>query len=252
MKTLLFKGQLAKLFGEKHRLSVKTIQEGMLAIDSMKGGLRRYIMECQDQGIHFTVQKGSEVKEYAKNEEVYLDMNDMAQQEFDEDTYIITPLPAGSIKDAVKKIIIAIILIVISIKLGPEAGVEAAGFFEKVAVGLGYLGASLATQGLLELMMGDPDSNADGEKSSLFNGPVNTTKPGVPIPLAYGEIDAGGAVINFAFTKSTLKSAYGYRFASGSSSSSSTYSSADDSTGYDYGNSEAEAAATDYKGHEEY
>lgn len=252
MKTLLFKGQLAKLFGEKHRLSVKTIQEGMLAIDSMKGGLRRYIMECQDQGIHFTVQKGSEVREYAKNEDLYLDMNDMADQEFDEDTYIITPLPAGSIKDAIKKIIVAIILIVISIKFGPKAGAEAAGFFQHVAVGLGYLGASLATQGLLELMMGDPDGNADGEKSSLFNGPVNTTKPGVPIPLAYGEVDAGGAVINFAFTKSTLKSAYGYSFASGSSSSSSTYSSADDSTGYDYGESESEAANTDYQPHEEY
>lgn len=252
MKTLLFKGQLAKLFGEKHRLSVKTIQEGMLAIDSMKGGLRRYIMECQDQGIHFTVQKGSKVKEYAENEELYLDMNDMAQQEFDEDTYIITPLPAGSIKDAIKKIIVAIILIVIAIKFGPEGTAEASGFIEHVAVGLGYLGASLATQGLLELMMGDPDSNADGEKSSMFNGPVNTTKPGVPIPLAYGEIDAGGAVINFAFTKTKLKSAYGYTFSSGSSSSSSTSSSVDDSTGYDFGQSESEAANTDYKQHEEY
>ena len=58
--------------------------------------------------------------------------------------------------------------------------------------------------------MPDADGSDQPEKSSLFNGPVNTTKTGVPVPMAYGRVEAGGVVTNFGFTKTRVQSASGY------------------------------------------
>ena len=71
-------------------------------------------------------------------------------------------------------------------------------------------GAMLALQGIIEMMMPDADGTDQPEKSSLFNGPVNTTKVGVPVPMAYGRVEAGGVVTNFGFTKTRVQSASGY------------------------------------------
>ena len=38
------------------------------------------------------------------------------------------------------------------------------------------------------------------DESNLFNGPINNTKVGIPVPLCYGKMEVGGAVINFGFT----------------------------------------------------
>lgn len=202
------------------------MQEAMHALDCLKGGVKRYLMECQDLGIQFTVQKGKDVKEYAKNEELFLDNQDMLNNKFDDEAYIITPVPSGSIKKFLK-LVFAIFLIWVGVTFG-ATGTEAL-WYEKVAAGLGYLGAHLAISAIQELLMDDPDSNQDGEKASLFNGPANTTKPGVPVPIAYGEVEVGGAVINFAFTKTELKSQYGYTFTSGAGNSY------DGGGNYDYG-----------------
>ena len=37
---------------------------------------------------------------------------------------------------------------------------------------------------------------AEENKGYLFNGPVNTTQQGLPVPIAYGELVVGGAVIS--------------------------------------------------------
>ena len=47
-RNIIFKGRMGKLFGEVHRLNVKTLQEGIFAIDTMKGGLRKYLIDCTE------------------------------------------------------------------------------------------------------------------------------------------------------------------------------------------------------------
>ena len=78
----------------------------------------------------------------------------------------------------------------------------------------------LALHGIIELTMDDPDE-LNEEKSSLFNGPVNTTKMGVPVPICYGKMEVGGAVTNFGFTQSRVKHQMGYKFVSKPSEGSS-------------------------------
>ena len=190
---------MGKLFGEEHRLNVKTIQEAMHAIDVMKGGLRRYIMECMDLGINFTVQRGSEVKAMAKeNLDDFIGEDEIGNFLGDEDI-IITPVPAGAFIKKLFKIIVGALLIYAAVMTGGALGYA-----------LGAMGAMLALQGIIEMIMPDADGNDQPEKSSLFNGPVNTTKVGVPVPMAYGKVEAGGVVTNFGFTKTRIQSSSGY------------------------------------------
>ena len=65
-RTIILQGKMGELFGKTHKLNVKSIQEAMHALDCLKGGVKRYLMECQDLGIHFTIQKGGTIKEYAQ------------------------------------------------------------------------------------------------------------------------------------------------------------------------------------------
>ena len=209
-RKIILKGQMGKLFGEEHNLNVRSVQEAMHAIDIVKGGLRRYLMECTDQGTVFTVQKGKSVKDYTKeNMPDFLSGDELSFIE-DEDI-IITPIPSGAASklESWAKIIIGIILMVISLTVD-MSGQTAAAIFST--------GMQLALKGIIELTTPDPDSN-DEDSAALFNGPVNTSKTGVPIPMAYGKVAAGGVVTNFAFTKSRIqnsagynKSAYGYNW----------------------------------------
>ena len=204
-RTIHLKGQMGKLFGETHKLNVETIQEAMHAIDVMKGGLRRYIMECMDQGIHFTVQRGATVKEFTEENMDDFMGYDTVVKELEDDDIIITPIPAGANKaKEIVKIIVGAILIVASLLWDPS------GTTGKAIAGIMFnVGVQLALSGIIALLTPDADDESE-TKTSIFNGPVNTTKVGVPIPLAYGKTEAGGVVTNFAFTRNRVESHAGY------------------------------------------
>ena len=215
-RTIHLMGRMGELFGTTHRLNCDTVQEAMHALDCMKGGVRRYLLECTDSDIQFTVQKGEDFMDY-----------DNIGHNLGKDDIIITPIPQGS-KKGIGKIILGIILIVVSISMG-DTGTAA-----KIAAAMMSIGVSLALQGIIEMTMDDPDELKE-EKSSLFNGPVNTTKMGVPVPICYGKMDVGGAVTNFGFTQSRIKNQMGYRFISkpseGSTGTSSSTGGSSSSSG---------------------
>ena len=84
------------------------------------------------------------------------------------------------------------------------------------------VGTQLALNGIVKLMTDEPES-LEEEESTLFNGPINNTKSGIPVPLAYGRMEVGGAVVNFGFTDYRITGNQGYQFVSkGTSSGSGT------------------------------
>jgi predicted phage tail protein len=222
-------GRMGQLFGETHRLNCETVQEAMHALDCMKGGVRRYLLECTDSDVQFTVQKGEDFMDY-----------DNIGHNLGKDDIIITPIPSGSGK-GLGKLILGIILVVVGFMIG--AGAE--GLQLAIGAGLFSTGMQLALQGIIELTMDDPDELKE-EKSSLFSGPVNTTKMGVPVPICYGKMEVGGAVTNFGFTQSRVKNQMGYKFVSkpseGSTGTGSTGGSGSGGSGsgsYDWVNNQA-------------
>ena len=200
-RNIYLKGRMGKLFGEHHRLNCKTVQEAMHAIDTMKGGLRQYLMDCTENNVKFTVQKGEEFL-----------TNQTAGIELAKDDIIITPVPSGAAKDGMKELIIGILLIIIGLSTGD------AGSLSKGAQLLVTVGTQLALNGIVKLMTDEPES-LDEQESTLFNGPINNTKSGIPVPLAYGRMEVGGAVINFGFTDYRITGNQGYQFVSKGTSS---------------------------------
>nr|BAR31002.1 phage tail assembly protein [uncultured Mediterranean phage uvMED] len=66
-----------------------------------------------------------------------------------------------------------------------------------------YVGASLALQGVSELLFPLPkdngfDSEQDPQLSFSFSGLQNTSRAGTPVPIVYGEIMTGSVVISAA------------------------------------------------------
>ena len=66
-----------------------------------------------------------------------------------------------------------------------------------------YVGASLALQGVTELLFPLPkdngfDSEQDPKLSFSFSGLQNTSRAGIPVPIVYGEIMTGAVVISAA------------------------------------------------------
>ena len=204
-RNIIFKGRMGQLFGEVHRLNVKTLQEGLWAIDTMKGGLRKYLIDCTENGIYMTVQRG---EEFLTLEELELELG--------AEDIIITPVPAGA---GIKKFLAGLAFIALAIFM-PEVALTIGEMTLNVNAVLFTIGLNLALNGIIEMTMDDPDE-LDEQKSQMFNGPINNTKSGIPVPLCYGKMEVGGAVVNFGFTNSRLTSQTGYKFVSKGSVSGS-------------------------------
>jgi len=184
-RNIYLKGKMGKLFGEHWKLNASTVREAMNGIDVQREGkLKQYLIDCTEKGIEFTVQRGEDFLEY-----------DNLHMELGNDDIIITPLPVGAGKTAGRiKAIIGIALIIIGV-LSLMSGNPI------LAVGAWYLigaGALLASIGIVEMLT--PDTPSNSKDGYLFNGPENSVKQGIPVPLCYGELIVGGAPINFGFT----------------------------------------------------
>jgi len=197
-RNIYLKGKMGKLFGEHWKLNASTVREAMNGIDVQREGkLKQYLIDCTEKGIEFTVQRGEDFLEY-----------DNLQMELGNDDIIITPLPVGAGKTAGRiKAIIGVALIVIgiiSMMSGNPLGKDMA------AIGwyLVAAGSLLASIGIVEMLT--PDTPSNSSDGYLFNGPENSVKQGIPVPLCYGELIVGGAPINFGFTDRRADYASGF------------------------------------------
>lgn len=190
-RNIYLKGKMGKLFGDHWTLNAATVQEAMHGIDVQRENkLTKYLTECTEAGIEFYVQKGEELLGY-DNLSMELGKNDL----------IITPVPAGagSFSDGLKTII-GIALIITALFTNPTAvlGMSA----EMTAAAMLMVGSLLAMRGIMGLMTPkDPSEAGDGY---FFDGPVNTVKQGIPVPLLYGELIVGGSPMNFAFLEGDM------------------------------------------------
>ena len=69
-------------------------------------------------------------------------------------------------------------------------------------IGIQALGVGLAMSGVTGYLT--PDSPSEAGDSYLFDGPANNVKQGVPVPICYGQLIVGGAVMNFGFVEDRI------------------------------------------------
>lgn len=188
-RKIILLGRMGELFGKEHNIVCKNVHEAMHAIDQMKGGLRKYLLDCTDKGIEFHVARGEELLEY-----------DNLHSDLGENDLVITPLPQGA---NLIKTIIGVALIVL--------GAVTFGATSAIGIALIVGGGLLALKGIVDMLTPEmPDDESD--ESNLFKGPINNAKVGIPVPLAYGRLEVGGAPINFGFTDTKITASNGFAF----------------------------------------
>lgn len=184
MKLIKLYGELGQKFGREFHLDVKSPAEAIRALCAVVPGFEKYLYEhAKDYYKVFVGGRNAcdEIKNPCSDKEVIR----------------IAPVIQGA--SAVGRIVVGAILIALSFTpLGPALG----------ATGLAMLqgmGASLVLGGVVELLTpvqkaSKSADSSDSVASYNFNGPVNTTAQGNPVPLVYGEMIIGSAVISAGLT----------------------------------------------------
>lgn len=210
MKTIYLHGHLKEQFGESFKLSVQTAAEAVRALEANFPG--KFFMAIRD-GI-YKIQREPGQPNITEDQ---LRFNTSSKE------IHIVPVIQGSGGGGKGKgfvgIVLGVALIAAAVAFAPAAA-GAGGFLGAnlgAAVGTGGLfgsltygnialwGAGLILSGVSSLLTPTPKLNQNAyvarEKpeerpSFIFNGPVNNTEQGGPIPLVYGRIRTGSVVVS--------------------------------------------------------
>ena len=184
-------GVLGARFGRVHRLVVNSAAEAVHALAVQLQGFEQFFYEAKDRGMVFAVFHGR---------------RNIGQEELchppGRAEIRIAPVIAGSKKAGLVQTMIGIALIAVATfaTAGVGGGFAAAGVGGMWGV-VGAVGISLALGGVAQMLTKAPaglDSSdkADNSPSYSFNGPVNTQAQGNPVPLLYGRLIVGSAVLS--------------------------------------------------------
>ena len=231
MRKVYLEGDLGSTFQKSFSVEADTIQGALRCAEANFSGFKKYLVDCQEQDIGFTI----DVADNQVEEECQLLLPIKSGD------ITITPIPAGS--KGVGKILAAIAIVYImavtggwvagggiqaggvapiigqsTVQLGAVVGETVVGF-SGVAVGAatpsftaavaatatgsfgGLLAAGLAINlamtGISEMMAPDPATDGDQESSYMFNGAEQNVIEGDPVPVLYGNLRIPGQPISF-------------------------------------------------------
>lgn len=189
MKTIILHGDLRQKFGREFQLDVKTPAEAVRALCSQIKGFRGYLHNHTNDAFKVFV-GGRNASE------------EIGSPCSDREVIRIAPVIQGA--GSVGRIVLGVTLIVFS--GGIAGGLVAAGMTGATSAGVAMMGLGMVLGGVVELL--SPTTSIDtataesvtNTPSYNFNGPVNTTAQGHPVPLCYGEMIVGSAVISAGMT----------------------------------------------------
>ncbi|WP_372356989.1 tail assembly protein [Xanthomonas sp. NCPPB 3443] len=188
IRTVRLYGVLGARFGRSFRLAVSSSAEAIRALCVQIPGLERFLMESKDRGMAFAV---------------FIGRRNLREDQLDDppgnDEIRIAPILIGSKSGGVFQAILGVALIAVAAIAtgGVGAAFAASGVWGTAAM----VGLSLAIGGVAQMLAPQAKGLGTSERpenqpSYSFNGPVNTQAQGNPVPVAYGRVWAGGAIIS--------------------------------------------------------
>jgi len=210
MKVVKVYGALRKRLGQcRFEFDVATPAQALKALCVNFPGLERWLMDSEKDGVGYRVTIGKE--------RVIDDLSPLVMPWSDKEVFSITPVIAGAGR-GFGTIALGIGLITLAI-LAPGAGfalsaggftatgaaatmVAAPGFAlaSSLAVLAGNIGIGLVLLGVAQVLSPQPEPTSLDESAQLesftFSNVVNTSKQGLPVPIAYGRVFAGAAVLS--------------------------------------------------------
>ncbi len=180
LRTIRLYGKLGALYGRTFTMAVSTPAEAVRALCSQLPGFERFLMHAKDRGMAFAV---------------FIGRRNIGEDElkFPADGDIrIAPVLAGSKKNGVFQIIVGIVLVVVGV-IGNFYGGWGTPFIQA--------GIGMIIGGVVQMLAPQPKGRSsqdrpDNQPSYAFNGPINTQAQGNPVPLGYGRMTIGSAVVS--------------------------------------------------------
>lgn len=175
-------GALARQFGRVHRLAVGSAQEAVRALCAVCPGFEAHLRKYSEPGYHVWVGRRN------------VGESELGEPAGSDDVIRIAPALAGAKKGGLLQTIIGAVLIVV-------------GFVVPGGQWLMQIGAALALGGVAQMLTPTPKMNttaADNKQSYVFSGAVNVAAQGSAVPVLYGEMVVGSAVISAGMSTSGL------------------------------------------------
>jgi len=216
LKTVTLYGELAERYGKNWNLDINSPSEAVRALCANNPTFKDFVGSSQDRGVGYKISVG---KTYI--EEVNEIYSPSGKQEIK-----IIPVVLGAKKKGVGTILLGIALIAsggwlasaatqmaasgalggaaagAGAAIGPSglAGLNAASAVGSMVQGIAMkFGAAMILGGIGQLLAPTPEEVKDDENYA-FNGAANTVRQGVPVPICYGQLMVGGAVISSGIT----------------------------------------------------
>lgn len=176
VRTIRLYGKLGTKFGRVHHFVCNSTAEGISALCAMIPGFRQELNESKSKNIGYACFVGKE----------NIDEDGLTAPVGDQDIRIAPMVIGSGSNGGLFNIIAGAALMVASIWLGPAAFVA----------GLGMLAGGVAS-----MMTSTPTGNTgvDSDKNGAsynFNGPVNVSAQGNPVPILYGQMIVGSATVS--------------------------------------------------------
>lgn len=185
VKTIRLYGPMGVRFGRTHRFAVGSTAEAVQALCSQIPGFERYLTESKENGLTFAVFVG-------KKNLTEENLHDPVGQ----DDIRFAPVSIGSKRGGVLQTIVGVVLIVV----GAVITGLSYGWAAPVGGAMVKMGIAMVAGGLVQMLTPMPKASAadtkDANASYTFNGAVNTQAQGNPVPLVYGRLIIGSAVIS--------------------------------------------------------
>ncbi|WP_321944724.1 tail assembly protein [Burkholderia cenocepacia] len=171
-------GYLGARFGRVHRFVVDCPARAIGALCALIPGFERELMQSRDRGITYAVFAGR------RN----LGVRDLSFPCGDEDIRI-APVLQGAKAGGLFQTILGGVMAAVGYYFG----------WTGIGAVIGNMGVAMMAGGISQLLAPSPrglstKDSPQNQASYVFNGPVNTSAQGGPVPVLYGELEIGSAV----------------------------------------------------------
>ena len=183
LRTVRLYGVLAKKFGRQFKFDVNSPKEAVAALRATVPGFEAHLLEHSEPGYHVFTGKeniGVDQLHHPTNQDIR-----------------IVPAITGAKEGGVLQTILGIVLVVVGVWF--------------MQPNITALGVSLIVGGVAQMLFAPPKpkqaserENPNNRPSYSFDGAVNTSQQGNPVPVGYGRLIVGSQVISAGMYVSSI------------------------------------------------
>jgi predicted phage tail protein len=203
LKVVKVYGALRKRLGQcRFEFDVATPAQAIKALCVNFPGLEKWLIDSEQDGVGYRVAVSREKVTEENFAPLLMPFSDR-------EVFSITPVVAGAGRGT-GSILAGIALVAVAIAV-PGAGLAGTSLFASVggaatfgaglAAAAGSIGVALVLNGVAQAISPQPDLNSTLDESVqlesfTFSNVVNTSRQGMPCPIAYGRVFVGSAVLS--------------------------------------------------------